>query len=106
MAADAPTAAVRIVDKMPENINHLGLIALLFPRAKVVLCRRDPRDLALSCWQIGFRASPWNNDWDHLARRVADYQRVVRHWEKVQPIPWLDFPYDAWWLISTSRRDV
>jgi tetratricopeptide (TPR) repeat protein len=94
LEALAPTTADRVVDKMPENINHLGLIALLFPRAKVVICRRDPRDIAVSCWQTGFRAGLWNNDWDHVARRLADYRRVVFHWKEVQPIPWLDLPYE------------
>jgi hypothetical protein len=88
------SAADRVVDKMPDNINQLGLIALLFPRAKVILCRRDPRDIAVSCWQAGFRPCPWNNNCDHIARRLADYRRVVLHWENVQPIPGLDFPYE------------
>ncbi len=90
----APAAADRVVDKMPDNLNHLGLIALLFPRAKVIVCRRDPRDIALSCWQTGFRPCPWNNEWDHIATRLADYQRILLHWREVQPIPWLDFQYE------------
>ena len=40
------TTADRVVDKMPDNVNYLGLIALLFPRAKVIMCRRDFRDIA------------------------------------------------------------
>ena len=79
---------------MPDNINHLGLIALLFPRAKVIICRRDPRDIAVSCWQTGFRTCPWNNDWDHIARRLADYQRDRLTLERVRPIPWLEIPYE------------
>ncbi len=90
----APTTADRVVDKMPDNVNYLGLIALLFPRAKVIMCRRDFRDIAVSCWQTGFRPCPWNNDWDHIARWLADYQRILLHWREVQPIPWLDFQYE------------
>jgi tetratricopeptide (TPR) repeat protein len=84
----------RIVDKMPDNVNYVGLIALLFPRAKVIVCRRDPRDIALSCWQIGFRTCPWNNDWDRIARRLADYQRVLAHWERTRPHPYLELSYE------------
>ena len=73
--AIAPPAAVRVVDKMPDNINHLGLIALLLPKSKAIICRRDPRDIALSCWQTCLRTCPWNTDWNHIARRLADYQR-------------------------------
>ncbi len=90
----APAGASRVVDKMPDNVNHLGLIALLFPRAKVIICRRDPRDIAVSCWQIGFRSCPWNNDCDHIARRLADYQRILAHWEQVKPLPCLQLRYE------------
>jgi tetratricopeptide (TPR) repeat protein len=86
--------AERVVDKMPDNVNHLGLIALLFPNAKVIICRRDPRDIAISCWQIGFRSCPWNNDWDRIAGRLADYQRILAHWERVRPLPYLDLFYE------------
>ena len=49
------------------------MIALLWPGARVILCHRDPRDVALSCWQMGFVTNPWSNDWGHIARRFADY---------------------------------
>ena len=90
----APAGADRVVDKMPDNVHYLGLIALLLPEARVVVCSRDPRDVALSCWQTGFRACSWNNDWDLMARRLADYQRIVAHWERVRPLPLLHVPYE------------
>ncbi len=90
----APTTAARVVDKMPDNIIQLGLIALLFPRARVILCHRDPRDIAVSCWQTNFRTSSWNNDWDHIARRLADYQRLVKHWKHVPTLTYLDLSYE------------
>ena len=43
---------------MHENYYYLGLIALMFPRAVVIHCRRDPRDVALSCWLTNFNRSP------------------------------------------------
>src|SRR4030095_12276487 len=47
----------RIVDKMTINFLHLGLIALLFPKARIIHCRRDPCDTCLSCFFHNF-ASP------------------------------------------------
>src|SRR5262249_3492740 len=32
-------AAVRVVDKMPTNFLYLGVIATLFPRARIIHCR-------------------------------------------------------------------
>ncbi len=50
----APSTAARVVDKMPDNIRYLGLITMILPEARVIVCDRDLRDVALSCWQTGF----------------------------------------------------
>ena len=39
-----------MVDKMPDNILQVGLIATLFPRAQIIYCSRDARDISLSCY--------------------------------------------------------
>jgi len=39
------------IDKMPLNVIHLGLIARLFPAAKILFALRDPRDVVLSCFR-------------------------------------------------------
>ncbi|MBZ0217797.1 MAG: tetratricopeptide repeat protein, partial [Fimbriimonadaceae bacterium] len=49
-AADAQ----RITDKMPANFLNLGLIALMFPAARIIHCRRDPLDTCLSCFFQNF----------------------------------------------------
>jgi len=90
----APRAATRVVDKMPDNLRLLGLIAILWPSARVIVCCRDLRDVALSCWQTGFTQNPWNNDWDHLAQRFADHQRILNHWRRTRPLEWLDVSYE------------
>jgi len=40
----------RLVDKLPLNLVHLGLVKRLFPDAKLLLALRDPRDVVLSCF--------------------------------------------------------
>jgi tetratricopeptide (TPR) repeat protein len=102
----APATARRIVDKMPDNFPLLGFIALLWPGARVLLCRRDLRDIAVSCWQSSFDTIPWSNDWEHMARRFADHERLLAHWERTRPMAWLDVIYEE--LVSDpegqSRR--
>jgi tetratricopeptide (TPR) repeat protein len=90
----APPTASRIVDKMPDNYNLLGLIALCWPKARVILCRRDLRDIALSCWQTSFATNPWTNRWEHIVRRFTDHQRLLAHWEQTRPIEWFDVVYE------------
>src|SRR5579883_2252064 len=79
--------AARVVCKMPENYFYLGLIALLFPRAVLIHCRRDPRDVALSCWMTNFTDVRWASHFDHIASRFAGYRRLMDHWRRVLPSP-------------------
>ena len=48
---------LRVTDKMPHNFQHLGLIALLFPNARIIHCRRDPLDTCVSCFTTQLRAN-------------------------------------------------
>jgi tetratricopeptide (TPR) repeat protein len=96
--AVAPSSAVRVVDKMPGNIDLLGLIALLWPSARVIVCHRDLRDVAVSCWQTGFASIRWANDHEHIARRFADQKRVLDHWRQIRPLEWLNVTYEE--LVS------
>jgi len=90
----APGVA-RFVDKMPDNFRLLGLIALLWPSAKVIVCHRDLRDIALSCWQTGFERNPWTNRWEDMRDRFTDYRRMMDHWKAIRPLDWLDLSYEA-----------
>jgi tetratricopeptide (TPR) repeat protein len=84
----------RLADKMPDNYMYLGLLAILFPKAKFIHCRRDLRDIAVSCWMTNFRHIPWANDPDHIARRFAEYRRLIEHWRRVLPVGVLEVDYE------------
>jgi tetratricopeptide (TPR) repeat protein len=86
--------ASRVVDKMPENYLFLGWLATLFPRAKFIHCRRDLRDVAVSCWMTNFRHIRWAADPDHIAARFRDYRRLMDHWRAVLPVPLLEVDYE------------
>jgi tetratricopeptide (TPR) repeat protein len=88
------TTALRIVDKMPDNYLYLGLLASLFPRAKLIHCRRDLRDVAVSCWMTHFTELRWTNDQQHIASRFHEYLRIMEHWRKVLPMPLLEVDYE------------
>ncbi|HKI19553.1 MAG TPA: sulfotransferase, partial [Isosphaeraceae bacterium] len=88
-------SADRVVDKMPDNTVYLGLIATLFPRAKLIHCRRDVRDVALSCWMTNFRDIRWACDPDQIASRIKEYGRLMEHWRRVLPVPMLEVEYEA-----------
>lgn len=46
------------VDQLPLNSLALPLVARLFPKAKVLMAQRDPRDLILSCYRSRFPVTP------------------------------------------------
>ena len=95
----------RIVDKTPDNLWHLGAIARLFPNARVIVCRRDPRDICLSCLFQNFEfPMPYTNDLVHCAQRVREVDRMMEHWRSVLPIPMLDVHYEA--LVSDPDAEV
>ena len=88
--------AVCSIDKMPHNFWHLGLIALLFPRARLLHCLRDPLDTCLSCYFQDFGPRhPFSCDLQQLGRYYRDYQRLMAHWHATLPNPILDVPYEA-----------
>jgi hypothetical protein len=87
-ARHAPAAAVRLVDKEPLNFFHLGLVALLFPRARVVWCRRDPRDVAVSIHAENFAMDEvLATDFAGIGHYINGQQRLMRHWQSVLPLP-------------------
>ncbi len=49
--------ATRVVDKLPGNYLHLGLIARMLPGAKIIHCVRDPRDIGLSVFTFRFHGN-------------------------------------------------
>ncbi len=84
----------RVVDKMPDNYPYLGLLAAVFPRAKLIHCRRDLRDVAVSCWMTNFRQIRWANDPDHIAARFDEYGRIMEHWRRVLPLSVYEIDYE------------
>jgi tetratricopeptide (TPR) repeat protein len=94
----------RAVDKMPDNYLYLGLIAIMFPRATLIHVRRDPRDVALSCWMTHFRSIRWANDPDHLACRIREHERVMAHWSNVLPVVVHEVSYEQ--LIDDFENEA
>jgi tetratricopeptide (TPR) repeat protein len=88
-------SAVRVVDKFPTNFLYLGLIAALFPRARVVHCRRDPVDTCLSCYFQNFADPlPYKHELAQLGHYFREYERLMAHWARVLPLPVFELRYE------------
>jgi tetratricopeptide (TPR) repeat protein len=78
--------ALRIVDKMPHNFELIGLIALIFPNAKIIHCKRDPIDNCVSCFMNEFsEAHGYNADQKNLGLYYREYDRLMAHWKRLLP---------------------
>ncbi|MES2119993.1 MAG: tetratricopeptide repeat protein [Pseudomonadota bacterium] len=78
--------AKRITDKLLTNYFFLGLINLLFPKAKVIHTQRDPVDTCLSGFTKLFKDDmPHSYDLGELGRYYGKYRELMEHWEKVLP---------------------
>jgi tetratricopeptide (TPR) repeat protein len=66
------------VDMSPLNGIKLPMISRLFPAARVVLCRRDPRDVVLSCFRRHFRVNASTYQMAGLERAARHYDAVMR----------------------------
>ncbi len=88
--------AVRVTDKMPGNFLNLWFITLLFPRAKIIHCRRHPLDTCLSCYFTHFKQPlPYKNDLSTLGRYYRQYERLMKHWRSALPVPLLEIQYET-----------
>ncbi|HET6250062.1 MAG TPA: sulfotransferase [Tepidisphaeraceae bacterium] len=87
--------AARIINKLPTNFMHLGLIALLFPQARVIYCRRDPRDTCLSCFMTDFAdGHDFSTTLAGSGHYFRQHELIMDHWKRVLDLPILDVRYE------------
>jgi tetratricopeptide (TPR) repeat protein len=89
--------ALRVVDKMPGNFLHLGLIHAALPCAHIIHMRRNPIDTCLSIYFQHFEAfHSYATDLDDLAHYYDQYRRLMTHWQAILPAQaLLDLSYEA-----------
>ena len=79
-------AAVRIVDKLPANFRHAGLIHMALPKARLIHVRRDAMDTCFSCYsKLFLNGLNYTSDLGELGRYHRAYQRLMAHWRAVLP---------------------
>jgi tetratricopeptide (TPR) repeat protein len=89
--------ATFVLDKMPGNARHLGFIATLLPGARIIQCRRDPRDIGLSIFQHRFFGHhPYAHDLADLGWAIGQQERLMAHWRGVLPLPMIEVALADW----------
>jgi tetratricopeptide (TPR) repeat protein len=85
------------VDMNPFNGIKLPVIARLFPDARILVMRRDPRDVVLSCFRINFTPSTaaWGfSDLEETARHYDALTGLVELCRERLPLAFHDIRYD------------
>lgn len=100
----APTAA-RVVDKMPHNFLYVGMIALIFPNARIIHCTRDAIDNCISCFFNSFNDKHgYNANLETLGLYYREYERLMRHWSALLPGRIYQCSYEA--MISDQEAET
>lgn len=90
--------AKHIVDKLPHNFENIGLIKFLFPQAKIISVRRDPRDIAISNYFTNYQAKHggmgFAYDLDSIGEQLADHNLLMHHWQQLFPGQILEMSYE------------
>lgn len=70
------------VDKMPVNYMHIGWINRVFPEAKLILLRRDRKDMALSLFENYFDSAGQNFSFEEtgIAHRMKIFDETIADW--------------------------
>jgi tetratricopeptide (TPR) repeat protein len=76
----------RFVDKMPNNFQHIGLIHLMLPNARIIDIRREPMACCVSnLKQLFARGQEFCYGIEEIARYYRTYLELMHHWNRVLP---------------------
>jgi len=86
-----------IIDKLPLNIVHVGLIMRLFPNARIILALRHPCDAVLSCFMqsFGYNEAMANfHSLEDAAKLYAEVMSLWRHYTELLPLNYCQIKYE------------
>ena len=87
--------AKSVVNKLPFNFLHVGLILKVYPDARIIHCKRDWRDTLVSCYAHNFTDNhPWSTDDLDIRHYYQLYQKLMRHWERCYPSSMCNIVYE------------
>ena len=104
LEALAPREGVaRVSDKLPANFRSLGLISLLFPKARIIHIQRNPFDVGFSIFSNLFDTG---HPYSTSLKNIGDYSRqtldLLEFWKAELESPILDLAYED--LVSDQEQ--
>jgi tetratricopeptide (TPR) repeat protein len=87
-----------LLDKNPNNTDVLPMALAALPGLKLLIARRDPRDILLSCFRLQVTPEFANIGWLREQDAVEDYRSMMAVWERLRDClageaNWLEVEY-------------
>jgi predicted Zn-dependent protease len=99
------SSAPFFIDKMPNNFEHVGLIHLILPRARIIDARRHPLGCCFSAFKQHFaRGQGFTYDLGELGAYYRDYVELLAHFDAVLPDRILRVHYER--LVEDTESEV
>ncbi|MBO6784443.1 MAG: sulfotransferase [Alphaproteobacteria bacterium] len=94
-----------VTDKMIANTEHLGLISMLFPAARVIHVQRHPLAIGLSCYFQNFRSrNEFTFSLDGFAHYFRHTDELMRHWSDTLDLRIHRLRYEE--LVRNPRPEI
>ena len=94
-----------ITDKAPLNFRWIGFIKILFPKAKIIHCKRDPKDNCLSMFKNLFEGGlNFTYDQEDLVKYYKSYEALINFWNDKYPGTIFNISYEK--LISNNHEEI
>lgn len=94
-AARGAPDSQRLVDKQPLNLFNLDTVARWFANARVIWCRRDPRDVGLSIFsELMSPDARFATDLADIAHYHDAHVTLMSHWQTALHLPILEVEYE------------
>ena len=94
-----------ITDKAPLNFIWIGFIKIFFPGAKIIHCKRDPKDNCVSLYKNIFDGSL---DFCYTQKELGDYynlySELMEFWKNCIPNFFLDIQYES--LVNDVENET
>ena len=95
----------RLVDKTLDNHLQVGLIHLMFPKATILIVRRDPLDVGVACFRQLFAAGNETlYGLQDIAAEIRRYEAVMDHWRRVLPGRVFEVRYET--LVAEPEAQI
>jgi tetratricopeptide (TPR) repeat protein len=89
-----------LLDKNPNLTDFLPFLVRPLPELRLLVARRDPRDILLSCYRLPVLPQTGNIAWLREDHAAEEYRSIMAVWEKLRDClgddpGWLEVSYEA-----------